>query len=123
MNRSNQWLRHGLLIVAAACSLSALPSCKPQPTPGGETKVGSERDELARRLKLGADRFDVIKVGDVGVVAFSPDKDCSDGFCTCTGDADCNDMFSGVCSDPSTDGICQIRDGVPRCRCKDPVNR
>ena len=123
MDKSNQWLGRGLLIVAATCSIAALTSCKPQPAPGSGTSVRTEREELAKRLKLSPDRFDVIKIGDVGVVAFSPDKDCSDGFCTCTGDEDCNDMFSGVCSDPSTDGICQIRDGVPRCRCKDPVNR
>jgi hypothetical protein len=121
---STRCVPRGLLAFAAACSLTTLPSCSPQTAPGAEARPVTEREDLARRLKLSADRFGMIKTGEEalgsGVLAFDADKDCRGGWCTCTGDEDCNEMFSGVCADPSTGGICQIRGDEPKCRCKDP---
>lgn len=119
--------------IGAAICLCALPILDPAwsaeagKRPAKEPRPASERANLAKRLKLSPDRFAVIKTGDQApgpnVLAFDANKDCSGGWCTCTGDKDCNDMFSGVCADPSTGGVCQIRGNEPRCRCKDPARR
>ena len=123
MRQPTQCVRGRLLIIVAACSLATLPSCGPQAQPDAEARAAIERQELASRLKLSADRFSGIQTGGqapVSVLAFDADKDCSGGWCTCTGDRDCNEMFSGVCASPSTGGICQIKGDEPKCRCKDP---
>jgi hypothetical protein len=126
MRHSSKCLSRGLAIVVASLSISTLVSCGPQGSRDPEARPAvSEREDLAKRLKLSAARFETIRTGGQTpiAVAFDADRDCSDGYCTCTGDEDCNDMFSGICSSPSTGGICQIRDNVPRCRCKDPRAR
>jgi hypothetical protein len=127
--------------------LTLLIACKPTPQVGGpqvsaetefrqarqqyaraaerlakEAKPITDRETLARKLKLSAERFGVIKTGDRGgspiVMAFDQGSDCKMGHCTCVGDRDCNEMFSGICRSPSTDGYCEGSGDSTICTCE-----
>jgi hypothetical protein len=82
----------------------------------------TDRDALAKRLNLTAERFGVIKTGDqvTGpiVMAFDQGSNCKMGHCTCVGDRDCNEMFSGICRSPSTDGSCEGSGDSTVCTCE-----
>lgn len=136
-----------LIIAAPACKNAGQSSGKNQVSAGGAQSAVDEyqqarqqlaraserlskdlqpitdREELARKLKLSPDRFAAIKTGAqvTGplVVAFDADKDCTlSGHCICFGDRSCNEMFSGICRSESTDGSCEGSGNETACSCE-----
>ena len=142
-----KYLGRSVFVAASICSLVTLPACRPTPQAGtgGQMSAAAEykqaqqqlaraaerltkearpitdREELARKLKLSPERFAVIKTGAQApgpiVLAFDPSSDCKFGHCTCVGDKDCNSMFSGICASPSTDGSCEGSGDATVCTC------